>query len=79
MSQQKKKERSTLSWVMEFAGIHRVHYIVSVIFAFGSVICGFVPYLYLGDMVKGLVDHSADEAYCMNRVAWMALFWIPEK
>ncbi len=76
MSQQKKKERSTLSWVMEFAGIHRVHYIVSVIFAFGSVICGFVPYLYLGDMVKGLVNHSADEAYCMNRIAWMALFWI---
>ncbi len=76
MSQQKKKERSTLSWVMEFAGIHRVHYIVSVLFAFGSVICGFIPYLYLGDMVKGLVDHSADEAYCMNRVAWMALFWI---
>ena len=76
MSQQKKKERSTLSWVMEFAGIHRVHYIVSVIFAFGSVICGFIPYLYLGDMVKGLVNHSADEAYCMNRIAWMALFWI---
>lgn len=76
MSQQKKKERSTLSWVMEFAGIHRVHYIVSVLFAFGSVICGFIPYLYLGDMVKGLVDHSADEAYCMNRIAWMALFWI---
>ncbi len=76
MSQSKEKKRSTLSWVLEFAGIHRIHYILSVIIAFGSVICGFIPYLYLGDMVKGLVNHSADEAYCMNRIGWMALFWI---
>ena len=77
MSQQtKKKERSALSWVMEFAGIHKIHYILSVIIAFGSVICGFIPYLYLGDMVKGLVDHTADETFCMNKVALMALFWI---
>ena len=72
----KKKERSTLGWVMEFAGIHRIHYILSVVIAFGSVICGFVPYLYLGDMVKGLVSHTADEAFCMNKIAWMAFFWI---
>lgn len=77
MSQQtKKKERSALGWVMEFAGIHKIHYILSVIIAFGSVICGFIPYLYLGDMVKGLVDHTADETFCMNKVALMALFWI---
>ncbi len=77
MSQQtKKKERSALGWVMEFAGIHKIHYILSVIIAFGSVICGFIPYLYLGDMVKGLVDHTADETFCMNKIALMALFWI---
>ncbi|MBQ6661287.1 MAG: ABC transporter ATP-binding protein [Lachnospiraceae bacterium] len=78
MEQSKKdgKSRSTLSWVAEFAGIHRIHYLASIFLAFGSVVCGFVPYLYLGDMVKGLVEHTADESYCMNRIAWMALFWI---
>ena len=78
MEQDKKKGkgRSTLSWVVEFAGIHRIHYIASILLAFGSVICGFVPYLYLGDMVKALVEHTADEAYCMNRIGWMALFWV---
>ncbi len=78
MEQDKKKGkgRSTLSWVVEFAGIHRIHYIASILLAFGSVICGFVPYLYLGDMVKALVEHTADESYCMNRIGWMALFWV---
>ncbi len=75
-NQVKKKERSTLSWVMEFAGIHKIHYILSVIIAFGSVICGFVPYLFLGDMVKGLINHTADETFCMNKIALMALFWV---
>ena len=65
MEQDKKKGkgRSTLSWVVEFAGIHRIHYIASILLAFGSVICGFVPYLYLGDMVKAPLQYRPERRY----------------
>ena len=38
------KKRSTLSWVLEFAGMNKSSYILSVVFATISVLAGFVPY-----------------------------------
>ncbi len=53
----KKKKRSTLSWVAEFAGQKKPNYILSVIFAFGKVICGIVPYLYMANIVNRLLEY----------------------
>ena len=53
---EKTKKKSTLGWVMEFAVIDRNSYIVSVLLAIISVFAGFVPYLFVANIVKALID-----------------------
>ncbi|MCR5641370.1 MAG: ABC transporter ATP-binding protein/permease [Lachnospiraceae bacterium] len=76
METKKGKERSTLSWVFEFAGTHRVHYVVSVVLAIASVACGFAPYICVGRIITELVRGTADMSYCMHYVLWMILFYL---
>ena len=78
---EKKKKRSTLSWVVEFAGQKKANYILSVIFAFGKVICGIMPYIYLADIVKKLIELNEFGAKpTMSDVSkdmiLMAVFWV---
>ncbi|SDA25816.1 ATP-binding cassette, subfamily B [Ruminococcus sp. YE71] len=80
MSQTKKK-RSTLSWVAEFAGQKKPNYILSVIFAFGKVVSGIMPYIYMADIVdKLLTAHEKGSRPSMGDfkkdMLMMALFWV---
>ena len=47
----KARKRSTLSWIMEFAGSRRGSYALSVVLAILSVVSGFVPYIFLAKIV----------------------------
>ncbi|MGN0402348.1 MAG: hypothetical protein ACI4HQ_08835 [Acetatifactor sp.] len=47
----KQKERSTMSWLAEFAGEKKSLYLASVIFPLIGVACSIVPYVLMGDMV----------------------------
>lgn len=81
MSETKKKKRSTLSRVAEFAGQKKPNYILSVIFAFGKVICGIVPYLYMANIVNKLLEyHNSGTKPAMSDftkdMLLMALFWV---
>ena len=69
------KKRGTLSWVFEFAGKRRGSYITSVILAIFSVVCGFVPYIFMAKIVRGLFEGTADFEYCFYQCLWMALFY----
>ena len=78
---EKKKKRSTLSWVAEFAGQKKPNYIMSVILAFGKVICGIIPYIYMADIVKRLLDlHERGTRPVFSDfskdILMMALFWV---
>jgi ATP-binding cassette subfamily B protein len=80
MSQTKKK-RSTLSWVAEFAGQKKINYILSVILAFGKVVCGILPYIYMADIVNRLLDlHEKGAKPVMSDftkdMLMMGLFWV---
>lgn len=80
MSQTKKK-RSTLSWVAEFAGQKKPNYILSVIFAFGKVVSGIMPYIYMADVVdKLLALHEKGSKPAMGDfkkdMLMMAVFWV---
>ena len=72
----KARKRSTLSWIMEFAGSRRGSYALSVVLAILSVVSGFVPYIFLAKIVRGLLERTADFQYCLSQCLWMALFFV---
>ncbi len=75
-TQQKKvKKRSTLSWIMEFAGSRRSSYAVSVLLAVLSVISGFIPYIFMADIVRSLLEKNVDFNFCLKQCLLMALFF----
>ncbi len=80
MSKQKTpRKRGTLSWVMEFAGNRRSTYALSVLLAILSVISGFVPYIFLAKIVRGLLEGNTDFSHCMQQCLWMALFFFLDR
>ncbi len=77
--QKKVRKRSTLSWVMEFAGSKRSGYAASVLLAVLSVLCGFIPYIFMAGIVRGLLEKTADFNYCLTQCLWMALFFVLDR
>jgi len=77
--QQNAKKRGTLSWVFEFAGNKKLSYIISVILAIISVICGFMPYVYLAKILKSLIEGTAELDYCVTQILWMGLFFAGDR
>ena len=74
--QSKVKKRGSLSWVLEFAGSRRSSYVGSVLLAILSVLAGFVPYIFMANIVRGLLEKTADFPYCLTQCLWMALFFV---
>lgn len=70
------KKRGTPGYIAEFAGTHKGWYILSVLLALISVICGFVPYVYMGRIVKGLLEASVDYGFCLTQCMWMGFFFL---
>ncbi len=75
-NQAKARKRSALSWVVEFAGTHRSSYAISVLLAICNVICGFIPFIYLANITRGLLEKTADFSFCLTQCLWMALFYV---
>ena len=73
--QAKVRKRSTLSWILEFAGSRRGSYALSVLLAILSVGSGFAPYIFMANIVKGLLERSVNFQYCLTQCLWMALFF----
>lgn len=72
----KQKERSTMSWLAEFAGEKKSLYIASVIFAIIGVACSIIPYVIMGDMIAKLIDGNRDWYFYLRDGIIMAVFWI---
>ena len=75
----KERKRSTLSWIMEFAGSKRSSYVSSVLLAILSVFCGFIPYTFMAKIVRGLLEQTVDFSYCMKQCLWMGLFYLLDR
>ncbi|MBR4554894.1 MAG: ABC transporter ATP-binding protein [Ruminococcus sp.] len=78
---ERSKKRSAVSWVIEFAGQKKPNYIFSVLLAMCKVICGLVPYLYMADIVKKLLEMHAgtldkDMSLLTASIIKMAVFWV---
>lgn len=72
----KQKERSTVSWLAEFAGEKKSLYLASVIFAIFGVACSIVPYVIMGDMVTELIGGNRDWQFYLKDGIIMAAFWV---
>ncbi len=72
----KKKERSAVSWLAEFAAAHKNLYIASVLLAVCGVICGVAPYVIMGDMVARLIGGERQWEFYFCSCMVMAAFWI---
>ena len=75
------KKRSAVSWVIEFAGQKKPNYILSVILAMCKVVFGLMPYLYMADIVKKLLEMHAgtldkDMSLLTASIIKMAIFWL---
>lgn len=73
------KKRSTLSWVLEFAGLSKASYVFSVIFAVISVIAGFVPYFFVAKIVRALIEGEADIGYYLTQCVIISCCWLVNK
>ena len=72
----KQKEKSTVSWLAEFAGTHKNFYVSSVLLAILGVACSIVPYIIMGDIVTKLIDGNREWSYYVQKGLLMAVFWI---
>ncbi|MCR5251794.1 MAG: ABC transporter ATP-binding protein/permease [Lachnospiraceae bacterium] len=72
----KEKKKGTLAWVLEFAGMNRSAYLISVIMAILSVIAGFLPYLFVANTVRELIAGNRDMQYYLQQCAFMAACWL---
>ncbi|MDO4418389.1 MAG: ABC transporter ATP-binding protein [Eubacteriales bacterium] len=75
----KVKKRSTLSWIMEFAGSKRSSYAGSVLLAIFSVVSGFIPYIFMANIVRALLENTADLHFCLTQCLMMALFFVLDR
>ncbi len=72
-------KRSTISWVMEFAGMNKAAYVGSVLTAIVSVLAGFVPYLFVAKIVRALIDGERDMKFYLIQCGFITICWIVNK
>ena len=70
------KKRSTLSWVLEFAGRKRIYFGGSVVLAMLGVAVSFAPYLIIAKIVEQLLSGNKEWDYYLKQVLLMALLWL---
>lgn len=72
----KEKKKSTLSWVIEFAGMNKSAYLLSIITALISVFAGFVPYLFIARIVRALIEGNSDLSFYLIQCGYISICWL---
>ncbi|MBE5859585.1 MAG: ABC transporter ATP-binding protein [Butyrivibrio sp.] len=70
------KKRSTISWVLEFAGRKKSFYLGSVILAILGVAASFVPYLIIAEIVGELLSGNRNLDYYLKATILMGICWV---
>ena len=78
-NEQQEKQKSTLGWVLEFAGMDKSSYLLSIFFSIISVTAGFIPYLFIAHIVSALVAGEKDMNYYLKQGGLIALCWVINK
>ena len=75
----KTKNKSMISWVLEFTKMDAPSYVFSVIFAIISVAAGFVPYFFVARIVAALIEGNKDMKYYLIQCGLICICWIINK
>ena len=73
------KSRSTISWVMEWAGKKKQYFVISIVLAVVSVVTKVLPFLVIADIINKLLEGERTFSIYVVRVAIIAgLFFVGE-
>ena len=67
---------STMAWILKLISPYKNYYIVSVTMAFVSVLCSFMPYFYVANIVRDLLAGLREWKPYLQNSAWIAIFWL---
>ena len=70
-----KEKKSTISWILEFAGIKKWFYIFSIYAAIVGVGFGILPYLVMTKIVFQLMNGTRDWSLYLKECELMAVLW----
>lgn len=70
------KKKSVFAWIWEFVSLHKVYFILSLLFAFASVLAGFLPYFLVGHIINQLLAGNRDWNFYLIQSVWIGVFWI---
>lgn len=76
MGNERKTKRSAVSWLVELAGPRTGEYLLSVLAALAGVACSLVPYFVMIELIRALMNGTADKDWCLNRCFVMGLWWV---
>ncbi len=76
---EREKKRGTLSWVLEFAGMNKSAYLTSVVMAIISVIAGFVPYLFVANIIRAMIAGNSDMTFYLVQCGYISFCWLVNK
>lgn len=68
--------KSTMGWIVSFAGRKKSLYISSVLLAAVGVLCSISPYVIMGNLIRELVSGNREWSYYLMQCAIMAAFWL---
>lgn len=69
-------QKTTLTWIFKLISPYKNQYIVSVALAFVSVLCSFMPYLFVANIVRDLLAGIREWQPYIQNSAWIAGFWL---
>lgn len=68
----KKKKKSTVSWILTWAGQKKTDYVWSVILAIANVVFRIIPYFIIADVVKMFLNEEKDLQRYLIKAAYIA-------
>ncbi|MEX2803954.1 ABC transporter ATP-binding protein [Streptococcus sp. H31] len=69
-------KKTTMAWIAKFIGPYRLTYCFSVFLAFVAVISAFMPYFFIGSVIRQLLEGSRNCPAYTNDLLWVAFFWL---
>lgn len=70
------KNKSPIGWIMSFAGRKKKLYTASVLLAIFGVLCGIIPYILTGNMIRNLIEGNREWSFYLTQALMMALCWL---
>ena len=69
-------EKSTVGWILDWAGEKKSYYVSSVVLAVFNVAFKIAPYFLIGQVIAALLSGERDTAFYVTRIALVAVSFV---